>query len=501
MFNKLYDYQKEILEITKQNNKGIICLPTGTGKTFCQASIIADDIINSQTKDIYVVNAPRILLSYQLLKETYSFLINLNIEARYMFVHSGGSLDEKELEEIRMTSDIPYSQILSGTNINQIQEIIQTSKKQNLPLIFFSTYNSANKIEIAREKENVDIKIVLNDEAHYLIQEQFHNIIHILKSNKYFFFTATTIHTPSDKGKGMNNVDIYGELLYYMSPREAIDKGKMVRPRIHILTTKDVYSSDDFKNSLNKIIYEAFIEHKSIIKIKPKLLISVKGTLDIKKFLISNEYKILRELGVNIYAISSNPEIGNNINNNQVNRQTFLKSLKEFGEKPNEELIVLHYDILSEGIDISGFTGLLPLRTLSKSKFLQTYGRCARLYKTDKLLIENKLIDVNDLDNLNKPYSYIIIPNVIQSENDDKENLKNLIYELRDYGFKPYEDILSINYINGIPKPELLEGMNTLISKFPNIGELIENIESVIEDEKNAKLSKNEFLDKLFDFN
>jgi len=496
MFTKLYDYQKAILNITSNNDKGIICLPTGTGKTYCQASIIANDIINNRCFNIYVVNAPRILLSYQLLKEVYSFLTKLNIECRYMFVHSGGTLDEKELEDIRITTDIPYSQILNTTNTEVIKTFINTSKTQNLPLVLFSTYNSANKIEDARQDEK--IKIVLNDEAHYLVQEQFHNILTELKSDKCFFFTATTIYTPSDKGRGMNNSDSYGEVLYEMTPRQAIDKGKMVRPRIHILTTEGVYDSDDFKKSLNKIIYEAFIQHKRVIKQKPKLLISVKGSMDIKQFFSSPQYKELRKYGVNIYAISSNEIIGNDINSVKVSRQSFLKHLKEIGENPNEELICLHYDILSEGIDISGFTGMLPLRTLKKIKFLQTYGRCARLDKLDKLLLENNIVNPNDLTKLNKPYAYIIIPNVIQSNNDDKTNLTTLIYEMRNYDFKLYEEIISVNYINGIPEIEQLKGLNDIIQRFPNIGNLIDNIESEIEVEENAKLNRFDFLNKFF---
>ena len=95
--DKLYQYQKEAVSTTFFNNKGIIILPTGTGKTFCQASIIANDVIMNRNQfRMYVINAPRILLTFQLLKEVYSFLTLEGIEARYMFVHSGGKTDEKE---------------------------------------------------------------------------------------------------------------------------------------------------------------------------------------------------------------------------------------------------------------------------------------------------------------------------------------------------------------------------------------------------------------------
>ena len=498
MFKKLYSYQKKILHLSKSHNKGIFCLPTGTGKTYCEASILAYNIKNNKESNIYVVNAPRILLSYQLLKETYNFLTRSNIEARYMFVHSGSSIDEQELEEIRINSNIPYSQIISTTKIDNIVEMINKASAQNLSLIIFSTYNSSFKIEIARKQSNSNIEIMINDEAHYLVREDFHYILNELKSNKRYFFTATMINTPSNKGRGMNNKKVYGKVLYYMTPRQAIDKGKMVRPRLHILTTEGVYDIDDYQKSLNKIIYKAFKEHTLFIKQEPKLLISVKGTLDIKKFLNSNEYELLRKEEVDVYAVSSNDTIGNNINKVKTDRLSFLTSLKKNGEDINKKLIVLHYDILSEGIDVSGFTGLLPLRSLSKSKFLQTYGRCARLDKTDRINIENKTIKSYNLDELNKPYSYIIIPNVVQSNEDDKSNFIKLITELRSYGFKPVEHIVSLSNINGIPEIDELENLNDIQKRFPNIGNLIEKIESDLEDVKNAKLNNNKFLSKYF---
>ena len=43
----LYDYQIEAAEATNNHNKGIVVMPTGTGKTFLQASIIAEDIKNN----------------------------------------------------------------------------------------------------------------------------------------------------------------------------------------------------------------------------------------------------------------------------------------------------------------------------------------------------------------------------------------------------------------------------------------------------------------------
>jgi len=517
VFDRLYDYQKEAVIATQKSNKGIICMPTGVGKTFCQASIIADDIVKNPNQfRMYVVNAPRIMLSYQLLREVYGFLVGYNIEARYMFVHSGGTSDEKELEEIRKGTDVPYSQISSGTSPKAIGEMIATAEKQNLPLIFFSTYNSAERIqkaiesiEIFEERNLVDISIVMNDEAHYLIQEQFHGIVNngdnkpLLPSLRCYFFTATMMQTPSDNGLGMNNKEVYGEVIYQMLPIDAMRIGKMVRPRLHYVTTDGVYNVDDYNKSLNKIIVDTFRQHeKVLIKMKPKVLVSAKGTQDIASFLNSDEYEELRQEGVDIYAVASTDEIGNRINDERVRRQEFLKRLKKDGTNKSKRLIVLHYDILAEGIDVSGFTGIMPLRTLTKSKFLQTFGRSARPDKEDRPIIDaivnkNGFISNEDWKQMNKPFAYVMIPNIIHNNADDEANTTYLIKELRTYGFKPSEDIIYTSPGRKSSEVDEPDGVNITNKRPPNLGEIIENIEMQLEAEEDAKLDKDELLKKV----
>lgn len=522
VFDRLYDYQKEAVESTKKSNKGIICMPTGVGKTFCQASMIADDIKHNKGFHMYVVNAPRIILSYQLLREVYGFLVGYNIEARYMFVHSGGTSDEKELEEIRVKanedgSNIPFSQIASGTSPIAIGEMMKTAMKQNLPLIFFSTYNSAERIQIAIENlaefEEIfmpEISMVLNDEAHYLVQEQFHGIINngdgtpLLPSSRCYFFTATMIHLSSDKGLGMNNKEVYGEVLYQMLPIDAILIGKMVRPRLHYVTTDGVYNVDDYNKSLNKIVLDTFRQHESVLdKMKPKVLVSTKGTQDIISFLNSEEYDELRRDGVEIYAVASIDDIGNRINDEiNLSRQKFLKRLKRDGEDKTKKLLVFHFDILAEGIDVSGFTGIMPLRTLNKIKFLQTFGRSARpdfedRPKIDAIVKANGIMTNDDWKLMNKQYAYVMIPNIIHNNEDDEANTTRLIRELRTYGFKPYEDIISTPMGRRPPEVDDPPPIDILTKRPPNLGELIENVEMQLEAEEDAQIGKDAWIRKI----
>jgi len=504
-FDILYDHQQKAVLATENASKGSICMPTGVGKTFCQAAIIADEIQkNPHRFRMYVVNAPRIMLSFQLMREMYGFLIKNNIDARYMFVHSGGSADVKEMEEIRIKAnkEIHFAQIPSATSPVEIGNMMLKVQKQGLPIIFFSTYNSAERIQnaidrLAKNEENPiylpPVSIVMNDEAHYLVQEQFHDILHILNSNRCYFFTATMIHTASPDGMGMNNENLFGKVLYQMKPIEAIRLGKMVRPRVHVVFTEGNYTTEDYIKSLSKVIADTFKQHeKVLIKMKPKILVSTKGTQDIIDFLKSDEYRSLRAEGVDIYAVSSNEDINNDINGEKVRRQEFLKRLKRDGNDHNKRLIVLHYDILAEGIDVSGFTGIMPLRTLNKSKFLQTFGRSARPDFEDRPKID-AIVDAKgemrdaDWNTMNKPYAYIMIPCIIHTNKDDKENMMQLIRELRSYGFKA-EDIITSQYIDAPPKKEQPDPLNPDGNRVIHQGQVIEELQMELEAEEDARL-------------
>ena len=574
----LYDYQEECVDKLKTNDKGIVCLPTGTGKTLIQATVIANDIIQYPNQfRLYVINAPRIMLSYQLMKEVYTHLMCSHIEARYMCVHSGGQTDMEDLEKIRTENNdgdtISYSQIESGTSPSKIREMIIKSQNQNLPLVIFSTYNSADRIEQARTSKTIEevkqelpdieeptpeqfgfvndewttkagedlyfdemrkyqkiqfyksrpvipfvesiydkIDIVMNDEAHYLIQERFYNILSILKSNRCYFFTATMVVSKFDKkdglydGRGMNNVESYGELLYEMSPLEAIRRGRMVRPRLHFLVSKDTkYTEDDFDKSMGVIIHEAFLHHQNELKgRKPKILVSVRGVGDIKNFLKCEELQKIILYGTDVYAVASDESVkntiissdGNNVKvEKDITRQEFLRRLKVDGQDRRKSLIVLHFDILAEGIDVSGFTGILPMRALAKPKFLQTFGRAARLDYNDRIRLESGEMKPDDLDKFIKPYAWVIIPALIHENNDNILQIENIIKELRtEYGLKPYEDIIVSEDRNGIPVRLDILSLNN-IENTRNIKSTIEHIEHDIEDEKISMLNDDEFLD------
>jgi hypothetical protein len=201
-------------------------------------------------------------------------------------------------------------------------------------------------------------------------------------------------------------------------------------------------------------------------------------------------------MGVDVVAISSNEEVGNFINGKRVKRQEFLSILREYGKDKNKELLVLHYDILTEGIDVPGFTGCLLLRTLVRSKFYQTYGRIARLDPEDRRLLDNGDIRPTDTDLMNKPYGYVILPWITETNKDDSEFMRNLVEAMREYGFDSFEDIVGDFNPRGGDEESPEPGFNEVTRRPRSTGDIINEVLSEIEDESIAKLSPLEYLEQ-----
>jgi superfamily II DNA or RNA helicase len=492
---ELYNYQVDAVNKTDLHKKGIFVLPTGTGKTMIQAAIIEKFIGSTNQFKMFVVNGPRIILTYQLLKEVYTYMVERGIECRYHFVHSGSPLDIKDLEELRIQSDIPFSQIGSTTSSIELTKVMEETRELGIPLIIFSTYHSADRIETSRRVINQPISVVFNDEAHYLVQDRFYDIIDTINTERQYFFTATMrVNEESPEGRGMNNVSSYGEVIHLLLPRDAIEMGKMVRPRIHFVGTDGVRTDEDFDRSLNKVIHNSFNTQVEYFKehhpnIVPKIIVATRGSSDIKKFLESDEYTLLRDNGVEVFAISSNEEIENDINGVKVKRQEFLKKIKEVGKDKTKMMLVLHYDILTEGIDVPGLTSCMPIRNLNKSRFIQTLGRCSRLDSEDRRRLESGEIDWTDVSKMNKPYSYIILPELTMTNKDDMAQMKQFVLQLRDYGFNPSEDIVSDSEPLGLPDEEDLDMFNEIVRRPPVNGTIIEFIKNEFEREEHANLT------------
>jgi superfamily II DNA or RNA helicase len=374
---------------------GRVVMPTGGGKTFVEAAVINHQRTNNVGTKIHVVLAPRILLANQLIGEFRKFS---GLTYRAIAFHSGNHEPDYE-------AGIKWKE-QATTRIADIESAYKTAVDAGQDLVVFSTYHSAEKLI------DIEFDTMIADESQYCVNEGFNEVIKKLTARVKLFFTATEKHTASDKGRGLNNTTIYGERLYYISPATLIQLGLIVPPRLHIMYGE---TRDEDRSIVSEVIEIAKAQDEIT---RPelgfsKILFAMKGTEDVKA-IEDNIAKIKKEFpNHDVFTITS--KNGARIDNQKVDRELmFLPALTT-----SKNCLIFHYDILSEGIDVDGITGVALMRNMSLSKLLQTIGRAVRVYKPNPGAKRWALISVS----------------VINGDEDDKENVKYYVSAIRDGGY------------------------------------------------------------------
>lgn len=539
-------HQQEAVDVIQnmQDNgirTGQFIYPTGSGKTFIEAMTIANHIKkNNGAFGIYMVIAPRIMLADQLLEELASYLVNDNqIPLEIFSLHSGkvkakgdlvkewtrstkNQLDfegegftEKQmvaltqLNQRKIIEKFPhmkYSNIAGGTSVNDLVEAINRAKGGNnfarvnssKPLIVFSTYHSGENIVAACERTNTNIEILICDEAHNALAKEFDYVHYITQAKNRYYFTATQRITRGEGGRGMQNEELFGKRMGEMSPAEAVNRGIIVRPRCHVVGINEMMPEQMHRDceETAKIdiasIEEAFKHHAKMVNFGAKMLVSARGVKNIKMIVEgSNYFENLRtSMNVKIFSIASAANM-TRINGQIVERSEFMHEMKKMND--DQHAIIIHYDILSEGIDVPGITGIMPLRPLNLSKFLQTLGRATRKHKLDKsnpdLKTDAKLFP-NWMNDYIKPFAWVIIPYYGALAEDICESIKMYVALLRTFGWIPSEGVF-YSEAGGITEPRQMDTMFEEDEDVPAVLTAILDIYHGIEHEEDTMM-KNE---------
>ena len=398
----LRNHQKDALNaivqsIKKENGStvGRVVMPTGSGKTFVEAAVLEYQRKENINNKIHLVLAPRILLTNQLIGEFRKFS---GLTYRAIAFHSGNHQPDYE-------AGIKWKEEAT-TRVDKIQTAYENAVASGQDLVIFSTYHSANKLI------DIDFDTMIADESQYCVNEGFNEVIRKLTAGVKLFFTATEKHTVSNKGRGLNNTTIYGERLYYISPATLIDLGLIVPPRLHVMYGE---TRDEDNSIVSEVLEIARAQHDITVKELgfSKILFAMKGTDDVKT-VEDNIAKIRAEFpDHDVFTITSKNAA--RINNQNVARElVFLPALTT-----SKNCLISHYDILSEGIDVDGITGVGLLRNMGLSKLLQTIGRAVRVYKPNPGAKRWALISVS----------------VLNGDEDDKENVKYYVSAIRNGGF------------------------------------------------------------------
>ena len=341
----LRPHQQEALEAMQQHDKGQVIIPTGGGKTLCMINDAKQQFDQVGSTTIVVV-APRILLAEQLCKEFLEVIDN----AAVYHVHSG------ETEHFSSTKPALIANWHRQAYRNQL---------------IFTTYHSLHRVQ----ESGIHIDTIYFDEAHNSVQRNFFPATEHFSADadRCYFFTATPKHSLTVFKPGMNDPEVYGQVICNVPAPHLVEEGYILPPKVVVkeLPTGDQRQSD-CKNLIDTI------DDNSLNKI----LIAARSTKQIVKLVKESDFcNQLQERGYNWMFITS--KTGAIINGKKVSREEFFHTLNKWGEDETR-FVVMHHSILSEGINVKGLEAVLFMRNMDYIGISQSIGRVIRLGGAEK---------------------------------------------------------------------------------------------------------------------
>ena len=347
---QLRPHQQIALDAMTEHSKGQVIVPTGGGKTLVAIKDALRQIEKGYNKTIVVV-APRILLAGQLSSEFLEEIENVSV----MHVHSG------------------ETHHFSTTKADDIQEWVSDTQGHKL---IFTTYHSLHRLQEAE----VFVNAIYFDEAHNSVQRNFIEAVEYfsLESEYCYFFTATPKHSLTPMKVGMNESDIFGEVICQVPAPKLVEQGYILPPKVKVYKD-DILKKDELTADVDsRKIIDNIDDHKT-----KKVLVCAKATKQITRLVSQTDFCVeLTERGYNWMYITA--KTGAIINGKKVNREKFFDTLNEWGKDDDKKFVVLHHSILSEGINVKGLEAVLFLRSMDYIGISQTIGRVIRRGGKDK---------------------------------------------------------------------------------------------------------------------
>jgi hypothetical protein len=439
--DQLHIFQEMDLESILQ-----VCIPTGAGKGYIMMVDLLKQIVATES-NIFTIASHRLLLNTQHMDDIFKMLIPVIGKVGFVFIGStpfSTSNYKKNADYNKLLLDVGLSweDIINSTSSGkEISEIVKKHFSEGRKVVFFTTYHSMGSLS------NVDIDTLYCDEAHTLASEakksNFRENYKKIKAKKRLFFTATPKDcVDSDEAFLMNNEEVFGRRTG-LTFRHCVERGYIVQPVVHIAMPKFIDYTNDLKSveNMTKFIVDSFDAHCKFIvsksttpsRIAPKMLVKCSGVDEMWDIF----YALRGTLpGVRVCAGATR----NNLSKFKYiiddlgikDKKDYLDNIQNFGE--DEMAIVLHYDTMSEGINVSGFTAtMFAAETLSTlPKILQNTGRSTRLHKADRDRLENGEISTSDYSKWIKPYCAVIIPYWDETSESTAKHLAKTIKDLRD---------------------------------------------------------------------
>lgn len=435
--------------------RGKIVLPTGTGKTYVQCEIVRRLVQDNGHMIVVVVNH-RILLSYQLILEYMKYLMSYDINAQYINFNSGDFPEHISMEMAR-EHGLEANHIPSTTEFLAVSQSVELAKMRDIPVIICSTYDSAYKLL------RLPIDLQINDEAHFLTERDNFTAISESTAQNILSFTATPKGIEHNYGRNMGNLRIFGDRIYGASPRKMIEKGEMLRPAIHIVHANDQEYHDEGGTYVAGII-DAFNKHEEVInseeqggieKLGGKVLITFESRKELYDvYLNSNEFDEFEKNGINVFALATYESgispfgiynAGDQTNaTGNAQKYELLKKIRSLSD--TDRCAIMHVDMVSEGIDVPGITGIMPFRNMEEGKFTQNLGRALRCHVRDRQRLYGGDIDPSDHAAFIKPYGWIIIPAFASASYDFVNKFKEIVGSLVSDEYFSIDDLVVVEH-------------------------------------------------------
>ena len=376
---QLRPHQQDALGALQQHSKGICVFPTGGGKT--NVGIFdALEQLKSDTPQTIVVVSPRILLAEQLSAEYLEFIIDPMV--RVLHVHSGETHHE------------------STTNPAVIYDwAVQTWKRNR---IIFTTYNSLQQLQRA----DIKVDTIYFDEAHNSIQRNFFPAVEhfATEAKRCYFFTATPKYSNVIGKAGMNDSEVYGQIIAKVPAPELVQNGYIIPPKVIATQMRLSVKGEDIAQRDCEYLLQTIQDNPV-----DKILICAKATKHIIGLLSDTDFaEQLAEEGYSVMHITS--KHGAFIDGEKVNREVFFDTLNDWGKDAAKKFVVLHHSILAEGINISALEAVVFMRSMDIVGIGQTVGRTLRLHPQDAAGIRSGALVAGDLPSYTKSYGLVICP-------------------------------------------------------------------------------------------
>ena len=352
----LRPHQRKALNAMLAYDKGQVIIPTGGGKTLCMIHDIVENQKYIDNGSTIVVVAPRILLAEQLCSEFLEVIDTTH--THIIHVHSGETSH------------------FSTTKAEKINLFVNTARTAGENVVIFTTYHSLHRLVEA----DIEVNTIYFDEAHNSVQRNFFPATEHFSADadRCYFFTATPKHSLTIYKPGMNDAEVYGNVICNVPAPLLVDEGYILPPKVVVkqldmVQDKQMIADRDCENLIETI------DENSLNKI----LIAARSTKQIIKLLSQSDFRNeLAKRGYSCLYITS--KTGAVIDGQKVNRDVFFDTLNTWGKDSNKKFVVLHHSILSEGINVSGLEAVLFMRNMDYIGISQSIGRVIRLGGTQK---------------------------------------------------------------------------------------------------------------------